>query len=92
MKLKNKLSILAISVITAVPTTLAHSGEDSGTASGMMWGDGMMHSAGHMTGYNMWGLGWFGTLFGIAFWILVVLGIIYLYQEIKENEGAQQND
>ena len=92
MKLKNKLSVMVVSLITTVSTAIAHSGEGEGTNTGMMWGDGggWMHSAGHMTGYNMWGMGWFGLLFGLAFWTLVILGIIYLYQQITENGGDQE--
>jgi len=34
-------------------------------------------------------MGWFGLIFGLAFWILVILGIIYLYQEVTENRGEE---
>lgn len=87
MKLKNKLSILVTSLITTFSTAVAHSGDEGGTTTGMMWGDGgMMHNAGHMTGYNMWGPGWIGMLFGITLWALAVLGIIFLYQKLTEEE------
>ena len=87
MKLKTRLAILVTSLTTTLSTVAAHSGEDGGTTTGMMWSDGSwMHNAGHMAGYNMWGMGWFGLLFGIAFWALVILGIIFLYQQITQNK------
>jgi predicted membrane protein len=93
MKLKNKLSIMLASLITTITTVAAHLGEEEGTTAGMMmWGDGggWMHNAGHMAGYNMWGMGWFGLLFGLALWILVILGIIYLYQQVTEKTGDEE--
>lgn len=93
MKLKNKLSVMIVTLLTTVSTAIAHSGEEEGTNTGMMmWGDsgGWMHNAGHMSGYNMWGMGWFGLLFGLAFWILIVLAIIYLYQQVTEHGGDQE--
>lgn len=92
MKLKNKISIMLVSLITTLSTVVAHSGEDGGTNTGtMMMSDGSwMHNTGHMAGYNMWGMGWVGLLFGLAFWILVILGIIYLYQQITENGREEQ--
>lgn len=95
MKLKNKLSILCLSLITTLSTTIAHSGDNGEATTGtMMWGDGgsWMHNSGHMMGYNMWGMGWFGMIFGLAFWILVILGIIYLFQQVTENGGNQSNE
>lgn len=92
MKLKNKLSTLAAASVTTISTVAATPGHDEGTATGMMWGDGgsWMHTGAGMMGYNMWGMGWFGLLFGLAIWTLVILGIIYLYQEVKENKGQEE--
>lgn len=39
-----------------------------------MWGDGMY-------GYGM-GWGWFGFILMIAFWVLAILGIVYLVKAI----------
>lgn len=89
MKLKNKLAVLAASLITTISTVMAHNESDQGYyGPGMMWSDGgtWMHNTGHMMGYNMWGMGWFGLIFGLAFWILVILGIIYLYQQVTEGD------
>lgn len=91
MELKNKLALLAISLITTITSVVSHSGDGGGTTGMMMWGDGgWMHNAGHMTGYNMWGMGWFGLVFGLTFWILVFLGIIYLYQQVTENQEGDK--
>jgi hypothetical protein len=94
VKLKNKISIMLVSLITSVTTVAASPGHDDGTATGMMWGDGggWMHTGAGMMGYNMWGMGWYGLIFGLALWILVILGIIYLYQHITENKGEEQNE
>ncbi|MFB6190963.1 MAG: hypothetical protein ABEJ64_00890 [Candidatus Nanohaloarchaea archaeon] len=93
MRLKNRLALLAASLTTVISTVVAHSEQDQGYyGPGMMWSDGgWMHNTGHMIGYNMWGMGWFGVLFGLAFWVLVILGIIYLYQQITENEEEQDD-
>lgn len=89
MKLENKLSTLTAASVTTISTVAAHSGDD-GAATGMMMDGGWMHNAGHMAGYNMWGMGRFGLLFGLAIWILVILGIIYLYQEVTEDKGGEE--
>lgn len=71
----------------------AHTGDNqSYYGPGMMWSDGgsWMHNTGHMAGYNWWGMGWFGLVFGLAFWILVILGIIYLYQQITGDTGSEE--
>lgn len=75
-----------VSILTLVTSVLAHNRSDQGYyGPGMMWNDGSwMHNAAHMAGYNMWGMGWFGLVFGLALWALVILGIIYLYQKITE--------
>lgn len=94
MKLKHKLSTLIASMVTTLTSVAAYPGHDEGTATGaMMWGDGggWMHNGAGMMGYNMWGMGWFGMIFGLAFWILVILAIIYLYQEVTaEDEEEEQ--
>jgi len=87
MKLKNRA--LAASLMSSIGVAAAHTDEGAGAASGMMADGFWMHNAGHMTGYNMWGMGWLGSLLGIAIWILVILGIIYLYQQITENKETE---
>lgn len=83
------LTAVSTLLITSITQVLSHSGEEP-NYSHMMWSDGgWMHNAGHMTGYNMWGMGWFGLFFGLAFWTLVILGIIFLYQEITEERGEE---
>lgn len=89
MKLKNKLSITIASLFTTFTTVAASPGHDEGTTTGMMDGS-WMHTGADMMGYNTWGMGWFGVLFGLALWILVILGIVYLYQQVTENGGEEQ--
>lgn len=85
MRHEYKITVLLVYLITAMSSALAHSGEERDRATGMMFSnEGFMHGAGSMVGYNMWGMGWFGLIFGILFWILVILAIIYLYQKITE--------
>jgi len=87
---RNKILAFAATLTTLFSSVLAHSDQNQSYGSGIMWGDGgWMHNGRHMAGYNMWGMGWFGVLFGLAFWILVILGIIYLYQEVTENRGEE---
>jgi len=83
MKLKNKLFIRIVSLITTLATVAASPGHDEGTTTGMMDGS-WMHSGADMMGYNMWGIGWFGPLLTIGILLLVILGIICFYQEITE--------
>jgi hypothetical protein len=76
-----KISIKTVSILTLITSALAH----NEPGQGMMWSSGgWMHNGGHMLGYNMWGMGWFGLIPGILIWILIILGIIYLYQKITE--------
>ncbi|MEW6740212.1 MAG: SHOCT domain-containing protein [Nitrospirota bacterium] len=49
-----------------------------------MWGD-WMH------GYGM-GWGWFGFIFMIAFWVLVILGIVYLVKAIAGRGAASSKE
>lgn len=68
MKDKNKIMVLLVYLITAISSALAHSGEENERVTGMMFSNqGFMHDAGAMIGYNMWGMGWFGSIFGIFF-------------------------
>ncbi|MFB6144331.1 MAG: hypothetical protein ABEJ98_03395 [Candidatus Nanohaloarchaea archaeon] len=86
MKLTTKLMAFATVLASLVVKAAAHTGDEQDYGPGMMWSDGSwMHNSWHMAGYNMWGMGWLGVLFGLAFWVLVILGIIYLYQQITEN-------
>ena len=48
-----------------------------------MWGDGMY-------GYGM-GWGWFGPILMIAFWVLVILGIVYLVKALA-GRGASPKE
>lgn len=84
LRATTKILFLTSTLTTLFTSVLAHSNEDIETAGARTMDGSWMHSGADMMGYNMWGMGWFGFLFGIAIWILVILGIIYLYQRIKE--------
>ncbi len=87
-----KISLAAATLLTLITSVMAHTEQDqSYYGPGMMWSDGgsWMHNGVHMMGYNMWGMGWFGMIFGLAFWILVILGIVYLYQKITDKAVEQ---
>lgn len=94
MKMKPglKLTMILTSLITTVSAVIAHSGEDGGANTAtMMWNDGgVIHNTGHMAGYNMWGMGWYGMIFGLIFWILAALGLIYIYKLLKEGNTNQE--
>lgn len=49
-----------------------------------MWGDGMY-------GYGM-GWGWFGPILMIAFWVLVILGIVYLVKALAGRGASSKED
>ncbi len=49
-----------------------------------MWTDGMY-------GFGM-GWGWFGPFLMIAFWVLVILGIIYLVKAIAGRSASSKED
>ena len=89
MNTLQKVASFTTATAGLVATVLAHSGDEV-YGPGMMWGNGSFsHNFGHMMGYNMWGMGWWGFLPGLAIWILIILGIVYLFQKITEN--SQRN-
>lgn len=94
MKFKNRLTVLTASLIGMMASAAAHSGNQSYYGPGMMWSDGggWMHNGWHMAGYNMWGAGWFGVLFGLTFWALAFLGILYLLQLISEESNTDSSE
>ncbi|WP_347721441.1 hypothetical protein [Candidatus Nanohalococcus occultus] len=86
-----KIPVLLATTLTTVGTVLAHN-ESGHYGPGMMDSGAWTHNMGHMAGYNMWGMGWYGLLFGLAFWILVILGIIYLVQKITEQSAEKEDN
>lgn len=85
-----KITVSATSILALITSVIAHSGHnETAYNAGMMGSEGWMHNGAHMMGSNIWGMGWFGALIGLTFWILAILGIIYLYQRITENGGEE---
>lgn len=82
MDARRKAGRFIVSTALLVAAVAGHNG--SGESSGMMQGGSWMHNGWHMTGYNMWGLGWMGLIPGILIWTLGILAIIYLYKQITE--------
>ncbi|WP_414836296.1 hypothetical protein [Candidatus Nanohalococcus occultus] len=87
-----KIPVLLATTLTTVGTVLAHNESGQYYGPGMMDGGAWTHNMGHMAGYKMWGMGWYGLLFGLAFWILVILGIIYLVQKITEQSAEKEDN
>lgn len=92
VQMKESLELKPL-VVTTVLTSIAgkavaHGGEETTAAGGMMDGS-LMHAGADMMGYNMWGMGWYGALFGLAFWTMVVLAAIYLFQQVTGEGGGK---
>jgi hypothetical protein len=80
--MNQKALLMAISALTFIGSAAAQTHSGPGIlANGE---GGWMHNGMHMTGYNMWGLGWIGLIPGLLIWIFMILAIIYLYQKITE--------
>jgi hypothetical protein len=90
MKLKRKFLTVTTALTSITGKAVAHAGEETSTTGGAMMDGSLMHTGADVMGYNMWGMGWYGALFGLAFWTLVVLAIIYLFQQITHEEGEKQ--
>ncbi len=48
-----------------------------------------------MMNWGNYGMGWgmgFGWFFMILFWVLVILGIVYLFRMISERTGTQKRE
>lgn len=71
--MKGKISLLGVTSFSLLSNTIAHT--DGDTAHHMMEG-------------SLWGWHWTGGLFMLAFWVLVILAIIFLVQKIMENAGG----
>lgn len=84
MNVKQKLMGLAVPGLATVQAASAHTGPGPGY--GMM-GDclqaGWCDGAAHMMGYGWMGFGAFGFLFGIAVWVLAIIGVLHLLQQYR---------
>lgn len=50
------------------------------------------HMAADMMGYGWFGMGTWGFLIGITFWVVLILAIIYLLQRIMESREQEIED
>ena len=74
--MKKLIPTLLLMILLSLPVLYAHEGNDSYNHHGMnMWlWPGMMFG------------GWFGIIFMIIFWALVIWGIIYIIKQLTKKE------
>lgn len=76
MKSIKIFALLLLFTLSAATSAYAHYGGGYGFGPGMMgWGFGH-------------GMGWFGPIIMIAFWVVLIIGIVYLIRWIAGSTGS----
>ena len=70
-----RIFLIVLSVLNVFPLSVAFAQE--GRHQGWQMGPGMMGS---------WGMGWFGGIFMIVFWILVIVGLIFMVRWLVQTK------
>ena len=85
--LRFKIPMLAVSVLWPWNQAFAQTGPFGGRnmGSGMMGGWGMGPGM-----IGNWGMGWFGMIFMLVFWILIIVGLVFLIKWLIQSTGRDK--
>ena len=76
-----RIFVIVLSVLNVFPLSVAFAQE--GRYQGWHMGPGIMGS---------WGMGWFGGIFMMVFWILVIIGLIFLIKLLAQTGNKSKED